>query len=201
MMVILSLSTDKLPEYMVNIISTLFFGSSFVNIFFEIFFQTVRTTYWSRKTTLKREDESQDYSHRNESDSNELMLGKSDVNGNFIQSQNVSSADEFSYTEEQSRSNNNNKSLFTRVFKLICGFDKNESAISQVELNKQKLLEKNRRLESFRSLNQPRFERSILNKNLIVIILVAVSFYIFFSIPPEKHIFRHIKLNQTLNNT
>jgi NADH:ubiquinone oxidoreductase subunit C len=82
-------------------------------------------------------------------------------------------------------------------YKLICGFDRHESEVSQAKSEKQKIVEAGRRLESFYSLNQSKKDRIILNINLILIILIAIGFFIFFSISPEEHIFSNINLNIT----
>jgi len=85
------------------------------------------------------------------------------------------------------------------LLNVFCGFSSQEQ--DQVALNEQEIDESNRRKETFFSLSQTRFEHYILNINLVVILVVAVVFYIFFSIPPEYHIFQHVHLNRTWLNS
>lgn len=90
------------------------------------------------------------------------------------------------------------KKAFLFLVNIFCGFSSNED---QADLKHQQIDESNRRKETFWSLGQTRFERLILNFNLFIILVVAVFFYVFFSIPPEYHIFNHVHLNRTwLNN-
>lgn len=83
------------------------------------------------------------------------------------------------------------KSLFKKiVLNWICGFDdenKTTAAVGDASQEKIQI-----------SLNQTKFEKWILNTNLVFIICISVGLFIFFSIPPEKHIFKH--LNKQNNN-
>ena len=89
-------------------------------------------------------------------------------------------------------------SRFQKIYRsfrnIFCGFEDSNTLMDD---DKQKEIESQRRIESFQSLNQSKFERYILNTNLVVILVVAVALYVFFSIPPEFHIFSHVKLNRT----
>lgn len=76
---------------------------------------------------------------------------------------------------------------------LLCGYElqddencddiKAKSALQQKD-------EAKRRLENFHSITQTKFEKWILNLNLALILLIAISLYVFFSIPPEYTILK-----------
>lgn len=78
------------------------------------------------------------------------------------------------------------------ILSLFCGFE-----YSQQKISTQQSDESKRRIESFNSINQTKTERYILNFNLLIITMVAISLFIFFSIPPEYHIFKNLNLNLT----
>lgn len=64
---------------------------------------------------------------------------------------------------------------------------------------KQNENESRRRIENFYSLNRSKLERFILDMNLIVILVIATSLYIFFSLPYNiLHMTNFIKSNSTL---
>ena len=89
---------------------------------------------------------------------------------------------------------------FIKLFMtFICGIDQGKTMPekTQGELLKQKRDETKRRIENFYSLNQTKSQTFILNINLVIIILTAIGLYVFFSIPPQYHIFKHINLNNT----
>lgn len=89
------------------------------------------------------------------------------------------------------------KKAFMFLVNVFCGFSNNED---QADLKHQNIVESNRRKETFWSLGQTRFERLVLNVNLFFILAIAVLFYVFFSIPPEHHVFKHVHLNRTWLN-
>ena len=83
---------------------------------------------------------------------------------------------------------------------LFCGYElqteeNSERLAAMCELQQKN--EAQRRLESFQSLNQTKREKRILNTNLVIILCTSIALYIFFSIPPEYHIFRHLNLNNS----
>ena len=88
------------------------------------------------------------------------------------------------------------KKVFESFLSLFCGFE--NSTDQKEQIDKQNEDESKRRAETFFSLNQTKFERYVLNINLIIILSVAVGLFVFFSVPPEHHIFRHIHLNRTV---
>jgi hypothetical protein len=83
---------------------------------------------------------------------------------------------------------------------LVCGIedDHKQTGSSQDE---QRILKNNlefqQRMANFTSLKQTKFEKSILNVNLVFILALAVGLFVFFSIPPELHIFKNVNLNLT----
>ena len=89
--------------------------------------------------------------------------------------------------------------LIKHLLSLLCGFERADNKAKEMRLELQKRIELKKRLESFNSLNQKKMEKYILNVNLIIILTIATGLFIFFSIPPQLHIFKHINLN--LNQT
>ena len=47
------------------------------------------------------------------------------------------------------------------------------------------------------SIKQTKLEKWILNINLVIIVLVAIGLYVFFSIPPQYHIFQHLNVTKS----
>ncbi len=133
----------------------------------------------------KRPDESEDFAKKYDTSDT------SHSNAEFELEDLISKSKLDQTSESQSRLDKICKT-FIGVF---CGF---EEASTQLDAKKQNEIECQRRVENFQSLNQTKFEKWILNVNLVIILAVAVALYVFFSIPPEYHIFSHIKLNQTL---
>ncbi len=85
-----------------------------------------------------------------------------------------------------SNNSKSNKKMFVDAFlSLMCGFENNEIGAEEQQTKK----ESKRRVENFYSLNQSRKEKIILYFNLVLICLIAIGLYIFFSIPPEKFLF------------
>ena len=94
----------------------------------------------------------------------------------------------------------NTKCLKGYFSNLFCGFDWNSKQIGiENEVRIQNQNEIKRRIEGFHSLKQTNFELFTLNFNLIIILFISISLFIFFSIPPQLHIFKHIHLNNTLS--
>jgi uncharacterized pyridoxal phosphate-containing UPF0001 family protein len=166
----------------------------------------VRTTYWTRKQRDKRPDESDDFT-------SELDLK------NQIYVESAAELNEENPNEQENPVASSKRKRFYRVLlNVLCGFDKqDENKAAQAKedywpeeaelgnrlngnLSKQKHKEAKRRYEIFHSLLQSKFERYILNVNLVIIISIAVVLYIFFSIPLKYHIFKHISLNSTRNS-
>jgi hypothetical protein len=79
-----------------------------------------------------------------------------------------------------------NKKVFVETFlSFMCGFENNEIGVELQQTKK----ESKRRVENFYSLNQSRKEKIVLYFNLVLICLIAIGLYVFFSIPPEKFLF------------
>lgn len=151
-------------------------------------FRLIRTTYSTRKDNSNRPDETESETLKDISDNSDLKLIKSPKNQLKIELQ----------PELQVKFVNisRSKKIYRSFISIFCGYDVKQSE-DNIQLQNSK--EKQRRIESFESLNQTKFERFILNINLCIILTVAVALYVFFSIPPEWHIFSHIKLNRTRN--
>lgn len=84
---------------------------------------------------------------------------------------------------------------------LVCGYEpETEGNIDQIAAKSdlQQRDEAKRRFESFRSLNQTRREKFILNFNLVLILLISIGLYVFFSVPPQLHIFKNLNLDLNL---
>ncbi len=95
----------------------------------------------------------------------------------------------------------NRQIILKTIMNIVCGIEKFDNELTQeAAIKKQSEIESKRRIENFYSLNQTKFEKYILNLNLIFILTIAVSLYVFFSIPPQLHIFKHINLNTTIFN-
>lgn len=133
----------------------------------------IRTTYWTRKMREKRPDEIDDFTKA------DFIHESTDMSRNLI--------------EKQEKLEDTNLSQSKKVYQLFmsvfCGYEEAEEG--------QTASESRQRMKNFFSLEQTRSEKLILNFNLIIILIVAVGLYVFFSIPPQYHIFSHIKLNRT----
>ena len=79
--------------------------------------------------------------------------------------------------------------LINLLLSLACGFEKIDDKSKELNLQTQTRIEKQRKLDSINSLNQTRLEKWTLNLNLILLLSVAITFYIIFSIPPHLHFF------------
>jgi hypothetical protein len=100
--------------------------------------------------------------------------------------------------EEKASDITTKEKAYRMALSLFCGYEHHENeehAVNQMEM--QKNHESRRRIENFYSLNQTKSERLILNVNLIIILSIAIGLFIFFSIPPQLHIFKNIKVNNT----
>ncbi len=96
---------------------------------------------------------------------------------------------------------NKRQIILKTIMNILCGIEKFDDELTQeVALQKQNEIESKRRIENFYSLNQTKFEKYVLNLNLLFILTIAVCLYVFFSIPPQLHIFSHINLNSTIYN-
>ena len=92
------------------------------------------------------------------------------------------------------------KSVSNTLVSLLCGYEleiEGDMDRMAAESSLQQKDEAKRRFESFRSLNQTRWEKCILNFNLVLILCISIGLYVFFSIPPQQHIFKYIQLNST----
>lgn len=85
------------------------------------------------------------------------------------------------------------------LLSLLCGI---EEDVDQHEVGSygHAQAENQKRIAHFHSLKQTKFQKIILNVNLGIILCIAAGLYIFFSIPPQSHIFKHVTLNQTLTD-
>lgn len=95
----------------------------------------------------------------------------------------------------------NRNECLNGLIKFVCGFEEfdqqgNKSMSKKFHVQKQS--EAKRRIENFYSLKQSKKSKICLNINLILIVLIAIGLYIFFSIPPQYHLFQHLKANSTL---
>ena len=81
------------------------------------------------------------------------------------------------------------KFFLNLLLSLACGFEKIDDRNKELNLQAQTRIEKQRKLDSINSLNQTRLEKWTLNLNLILLLSVAITFYIIFSIPPHLHLF------------
>jgi hypothetical protein len=89
------------------------------------------------------------------------------------------------------------------LIEVVCGFERFDSqSIREESAKRQNELESIRRVENFRSLCQTKPERLILNINCLAIFALSIGLFVFFSVPPEHHIFKHlVELNiSNLNN-
>lgn len=150
----------------------------------------IRTTYWTRKMNGKRPDEDEDFTKLHDTDTFKIPLTDSDFELEELKSKDAD------VQIKSSKGGNRVKKIFNSFLSVFCGYEDMQKR-SGNEIKEEKECESKRRFESFYSLNQTRFERTILNINLVIILLVAISLYIFFSVPVEYHIFKHVKLNRT----
>ena len=174
------------------------------------YFRTIRTTFWTRKLTDKRPDE-QDF---NEIKETPFMKGVDNIvtieneleNINGVNSITISNSntsvkikDKFEMQIENESNRKEKKSKRRKIADLLlnifCGIES-----KKVDETQQKIEESKRRLESINSLNQTKFEKYILNVNLVFIILLYIFLMTFFSIPPQKLIFKHVNFNLTHNH-
>lgn len=80
---------------------------------------------------------------------------------------------------------------------LICGVEGNHDN-SFENMQRLKQLEHEQRVRNFESLKQTKFEKIVLSVSLGIILSIAVGLFIFFSIPPQLHIFKNVSYNQTI---
>ncbi len=133
----------------------------------------------------KRPDESDDFAKKyNSSDSN-ASKSEYELDDLIQQKKHVQSTGSLSRLRK----------VYLSLMGVFCGY---QDSGTELDVSKQHQIECQRRVENFQSLNQTKFEKCILTVNLVIILIVAVVLYVFFSIPPEYHIFSHIKLNQTI---
>ena len=149
----------------------------------------IRTTFWTRKLPDKRADESDDYTQTEKNQFSPADTELEDMNSkvNIIDSK----LDDLD-TSRKSK-------IWNILLDVVCGFERLENKINDTaRLAKQQAIETQRKIDSFYSLNQTKFEKIILGINLAIILTIAVGLYIFFSIPPQYHMFKDIYGNQTI---
>lgn len=174
-------------------------------------YKLVRTTYWTRKQSDKRPDEVDDFREHNIVDMiNEPMM-MADIEFNASRRKNSKDGETNSISKEKQKAkeiegedSSDKRSKFElaihTMVSLFCGYELQTEENSDRLAAMCELQQKNearRRLESFQSLNQTKREKRILNTNLVIILCTSIALYIFFSIPPEYHIFRHLNLNNS----
>lgn len=158
-------------------------------------YRLIRTTYWTRKSTDTRPDEDLFLDYKEtvaKSYENKAVTIEED----FKTSSETNKKEQFEIHNENLHSNEKSKlkRAYYLFLDLFCGF------VSDLDrsIETQRANETKRRFESFYSLNQTKFEFCILNINLVLILSFAIVLFVFFSIPPQYHIFKHINLNHTL---
>ena len=85
------------------------------------------------------------------------------------------------------------------MLSLFCGIEKLSASAkgsNDKMIIKQNESESRRRVEKFYSLNRSKFEKYILDINLVLILLIATGLYIFFSLP---HKLLHFNNNNYIN--
>lgn len=98
--------------------------------------------------------------------------------------------------------NSSCETVSNTLVSLFCGFEpETNENIDRVaaDASAQQKDEAKRRIESFRSLNQTPREKFILNFNLVLILVISVGLYVFFSVPPENHVLRNVVANKSFN--
>lgn len=144
--------------------------------------------------TDKRPDESDDYRQRDNLDSSvtsQPILTDVELNANMdyrIRSSSSSDVTGSSVGKMQR--------FFDGFVNILCGIERsfgNDDTMN-VKHELQKYNESKRRVENFYSLNQTKFQKNILNFNLAIIVIISVSLYVFFSIPPETYLFNNVHL-------
>ena len=152
----------------------------------------IRTTYWTRKQSDKRPDESDDFREHNLVDIiNEPMIMAD------MELDDPTTATKIEPSADKSVKTKMSPVVHTLV-SLFCGYEPHTAENSDRLAAMSELQQKNearRRVESFRSLNQTKCQRYILNTNLVLILVISVALYVFFSIPPQYHIFKHVPLS------
>lgn len=159
----------------------------------------IRTTYWTRKITDKRPDETDDFRQEKSDNIDQTHALDSMANSEAK----INNEPEVKSDEKES---NRMLDIFLNV---ICGLEAEKVGVSDEEANentkaaaeKQAKQESMRRVQTFYSLNQSKLERYVLNINLVIIIVIAIGLYTFYSIPPEYHIFKGVPINYDLNST
>lgn len=135
----------------------------------------------------KRPDETDDFRILNQSmdQNSEVILNEIELNTE----------------KEMDIEDNNRNECLNGFIRFVCGFEEHDKQGNKTKSKKfqiQKHSEAKRRIENFYSLNQSKKSKIVLNINLVLIFLIAIGLYIFFSIPPQYHIFKHLKANSTL---
>ena len=154
-----------------------------------MYYKLIRTTYWTRKISDKRPDETDDYRilDRSDEQNSQTILNEVDL-------KNLNNSNNENTEKRRTR-------YLNTILSLVCGFEELLDDNDEKKLEYQKQSETKRRVENFYSLNQTKSSKIILNINLIIILSIAIGLYIFFSIPPELHIFKDLNLNQNFNYT
>lgn len=215
-MVVISKFTEEPEPYRVSeMIIILLYLLNLNSINLNLNSKLIRTTYWTRKEESKRADEAHGYEDRDQQSWNGEDNKAAEFETNeFGQEVEIDYASKTAYWQPGVNkivphiSNNNSESSeeFTwnwntikiRLLSLVCGIESHES--EEEHLERQKKADYERRMKSFKSLNQSTFEKIILNANLVLILCIAVGLYIFFSIPPQLTIFKNVSYNQTIVN-
>jgi hypothetical protein len=143
----------------------------------------------------KRPDETDDYRTLNTSQRENDQTAMKDINSKAVLMNHLS------LPQDHADNNNNKNSLKNRLYDVflnfVCGIEPDE--LNELSVEAQQHIESVRRVENFYSMHQTKAEKLILNLNLIMIVLISLGLYIFFSIPPEYHIFSDLVKPNTLN--
>lgn len=163
------------------------------------YFRTIRTTFWTRKSLERRPDE-EDFNEIKE----EIQKGSDNIavavddefKITFHIDDNEKNKEQFEMQIETPQpakaKKSKRKKFLDLVLNIFCGIETKKTSETE-----QKRDEAKRRLESIDSLNQTKFEKYILNSNLIFIIVIYIFLMTFFSIPPRLHLFKHVHFNRT----
>jgi len=147
----------------------------------------IRTTYWTRKDQTKRPDEDNDDENRMEKgvDNEAALFTKTELkSSNSIELTTTTNNKRIeTQMELVARPTSYNLTfLINLLLSLACGFEKIDDRNKELNLQAQTRIEKQRKLDSIKSLNQTRLEKWTLNLNLILIIVISCLLFIFFSI-------------------
>lgn len=140
-------------------------------------YRLIRTTFWTRKVTDRRPDEKDDFR-----DSTSKSEAASELVNNIEMEYIIRAKNEKEILKQSQP-----KSFFSSVVSSVFGLADlgDTQKVKETEMN-----EAQRRADTFDSLNQTKWEKIILNTNLVFICSIAVTLFIVFSLPDEHSIWR-----------